>query len=158
MLKRIWPLAAIIIALFYLLSLYLFVIIKTHKNPSVSVCSETLHECTSQHLLLLVGFDTLINRKYCDRSPILVGHHRWHGGGTRGRQRGCKGGMRGARARTSEEDDNTKGYVGRGPVREEDGPGKERGRKRRVVVALFLFCFHLLLFFFQKDFRKDRLR
>ena len=38
---------------------------------SVIVCSETLHESTSQYLLLLVGFDTLIYRKYYDRSPIL---------------------------------------------------------------------------------------
>ena len=75
MLKRIGPLAAINIALSYLLALYLCVTIKTHKNPSVSVCSETLRESTNQHLLLLVGFDTLIYRKYCDRSPILVGHH-----------------------------------------------------------------------------------
>ena len=74
-LKRIGPLAAIIIALFYLLALYLYVTIKTHKNLSVSICSETLRESTSQHLLLLVGFDTLIYRKYCDRSPILVDHH-----------------------------------------------------------------------------------
>jgi hypothetical protein len=29
-----------------------------------------------QHLLLLVGFDTLIYRKYYDTPPILVGHHR----------------------------------------------------------------------------------
>jgi hypothetical protein len=28
-----------------------------------------------QHLLLLVGFDTLIYRKYYDTPPILVGHH-----------------------------------------------------------------------------------
>ena len=73
-LNKIGPLAAIIIAIFYLLALYLFVTIKTHKNPSVSVCSETFHESTSQHLMLLIGFDTLIYRKYCDRSPILAGH------------------------------------------------------------------------------------
>ena len=85
-LKRIGPLAAIIIALFYLLALYLFVTIKTHKNPSVSVCSETLYESTSQHILLLVGFDTLIYRKYCDRSPILVGHQSpYHSGVARDR-------------------------------------------------------------------------
>ena len=40
----------------------------------VSIYSETLWESTSQHLLLLVGFDTLIYRKYYDRPPILVGH------------------------------------------------------------------------------------
>jgi hypothetical protein len=30
---------------------------------------------THQHLLLLVGIDTLIYRKYYDTPPILVGHH-----------------------------------------------------------------------------------
>ena len=78
-LKRIGPLAAIIIALFYLLALYLSVTIKTHKNLSVSIYSETLRESTSQHLLLLVGFDTLIYQKYYDRSPILVGHQEANG-------------------------------------------------------------------------------
>jgi hypothetical protein len=29
-----------------------------------------------QHLLLLVGFDTLIYRKYYDTPPILVGHQK----------------------------------------------------------------------------------
>ena len=74
MLKRIGPFASIIIALFYLLALYLFVTIKPHKNHFVSVCSETLLVSTSQYILLLVGFDTLIYQKYCDRSPTLVGH------------------------------------------------------------------------------------
>ena len=74
-LKRIGTLAVIIIDLFYLLTLYLLVTIKTHKNLSVSVCSETLNEFTSQYLLLLVGFDTLIYQKYYNSSPILVGHH-----------------------------------------------------------------------------------
>ena len=73
-LKRIGPLAAIIIALFYLLALYLSVISKTPKNLFASVYSETLLKTTCQHLLLLVGFDTLIYRKYCDTPPILVGH------------------------------------------------------------------------------------
>ena len=74
-LKRIGPLSAITITLFYLFALYLLISIKTHKNLSVSVCSETLNESTSQYLLLLVGFDTLIYRKYYDISSILVGHH-----------------------------------------------------------------------------------
>src|SRR3954451_24479657 len=39
-----------------------------------SICSETFIETDHQHLLLLVGFDTLIYRKYCDTPPILVGH------------------------------------------------------------------------------------
>jgi hypothetical protein len=34
-----------------------------------------LIKTTCQHLLLLVGFDTLIYRKYYDTPPILVGHH-----------------------------------------------------------------------------------
>jgi hypothetical protein len=33
-----------------------------------------LIKTTHQHLLLLVGFDTLIYRKYYDTPPILVGH------------------------------------------------------------------------------------
>src|SRR3954467_466616 len=74
-LKRIGPLAAIIIAALYLLAFYLFAILNTPENPFASVCSETFIETARQHLLLLVGFDTLIYRKYCDTPPILVGHH-----------------------------------------------------------------------------------
>src|SRR3954453_1253381 len=74
-LKRIGPLAAIIIAVLYLLAFYLFAISITPENPFVSVYSETFIETARQHLLLLVGFDTLIYRKYCDTPPILVGHH-----------------------------------------------------------------------------------
>jgi hypothetical protein len=33
-----------------------------------------LIKTTHQHLLLLVGFDTLIYGKYYDTPPILVGH------------------------------------------------------------------------------------
>jgi hypothetical protein len=44
------------------------------ENPFASIYSETLIKTTSQHLLLLVGFDTLIYRKYYDTPPILVGH------------------------------------------------------------------------------------
>ncbi|KAK1684007.1 hypothetical protein QYE76_044855 [Lolium multiflorum] len=36
--------------------------------------NESFIETTCQHLLLLVGFDTLIYRKYYDTPPILVGH------------------------------------------------------------------------------------
>jgi hypothetical protein len=36
------------------------------------------HKISCQHLLLLVGFDTLIYRKYYDTSPILVGHQAWN--------------------------------------------------------------------------------
>ena len=44
--------------------------------PIILVLAEnTLLKITCHFLLLLVGFDTLIYRKYYDRSPILVGHH-----------------------------------------------------------------------------------
>jgi hypothetical protein len=74
-LKRIGPLAAIIITIFYLLALYLFLLPNTPENPFAGIYSESLIKTTCQHLLLLVGFDTLIYRKYYDTPPILVGHH-----------------------------------------------------------------------------------
>jgi hypothetical protein len=73
--ERIGPLAAIITTVFYLLALYLFALPNTPENPFASIYSETLIKTTSQHLLLLIGFDTLIYRKYYDTPPILVGHH-----------------------------------------------------------------------------------
>jgi hypothetical protein len=42
--------------------------------PASSIYSESLIKTTYQHLLLLVGFDTLIYWKYYDTPPILVGH------------------------------------------------------------------------------------
>jgi hypothetical protein len=74
-LERIGPLAAIIITIFYLLVLYLFALPNTPENPFASIYSEPLIKTTCQHLLLLVGFDALIYRKYYDTPPILVGHH-----------------------------------------------------------------------------------
>jgi hypothetical protein len=71
--ERIGTLAAIIITVFYLLAL-LFALPNTPKNPFASIYSETLIKTTCQHLLLPVGFDTLIYRKYYDTPPILVGH------------------------------------------------------------------------------------
>ena len=73
-LKRIGPLAAIITLVFYLLVLYLPAISKPPEYLSVSIYSESFIETACQHLLLLVGFDTLIYRKYYDTPPILVGH------------------------------------------------------------------------------------
>jgi hypothetical protein len=73
-LKRIGPLIAIIIIVFYLLVLYLLALSNTPKNPFASIYSESLIKTTCQHLLLLVGFDTLIYQKYYDTPPILVGH------------------------------------------------------------------------------------
>ena len=74
-LKRIGPLAAFVAALVYLLALFLPAVSNTTENLSASFYSEFLIKTTCQHLLLLVGFDTLIYRKYCDTPPILVGHH-----------------------------------------------------------------------------------
>ena len=74
MLKRIGPLAAIISLAFYLLVLYSSVTSKLLEYLFVSIYSESFIETVCQHLLLLVGFDTLIYRKYYDTPPILVGH------------------------------------------------------------------------------------
>jgi hypothetical protein len=73
-LERIGPLAAIVITVFYLLVLYLLALPNTPENLFASIYSESLIKTTCQHLLLLVGFDTLIYRKYYDTPPILVGH------------------------------------------------------------------------------------
>jgi hypothetical protein len=73
-LERIGPLAAITVTVFYLLILYLFALPNTPENLFASIYSESLIKTACQHLLLLVGFDTLIYRKYYDRPPILVGH------------------------------------------------------------------------------------
>jgi hypothetical protein len=59
-LERIGPLAAVIINVFYLLALYLFVLPNTPENPFASIYSESLIKITCLHLLLLIGFDTLI--------------------------------------------------------------------------------------------------
>ena len=65
-LERIGPLAAIIITVFYLLALYLSAILNTPENLFASVYSKSLIKIACQYLLLLVGFDTLIYRKYCE--------------------------------------------------------------------------------------------
>jgi hypothetical protein len=72
--ERIGPLDAIVTTIFYLLALYLLVLPNTPENLFASIYSEPLIKTTHQHLLLLVGFDTLIYRKYYDTPPILVGH------------------------------------------------------------------------------------
>jgi hypothetical protein len=73
-LERIGPLASVIVIVFYLLVLYLLALPNTPENPFASIYSESLIKTTCQHLLLLVGFNTLIYRKYYDTPPILVGH------------------------------------------------------------------------------------
>src|SRR3954468_22372624 len=44
----------------------------------------SLSKVTCQHLLLLVGFDTLTYRKHYDRSPRLVVHHETFSGAVDG--------------------------------------------------------------------------
>jgi hypothetical protein len=73
-LERIGPLVAITIIVFYLLVLYLFALPNTPENSFASIYSESLIKTACQYLLLLIGFDTLIYRKYYDTPPILVGH------------------------------------------------------------------------------------
>jgi hypothetical protein len=73
-LERIGPLAEIIITVFYLLILYLSALSKNPKYLFASIYSDSLIKTACQHLLLLVGFDTLIYRKYYDTPPILMGH------------------------------------------------------------------------------------
>jgi hypothetical protein len=72
--ERIGPLTAIVTTVFYLLALYLLVLPITPENLFASSYSESLIKTTYQHILLLVGFDTLIYRKYYDTPPIIVGH------------------------------------------------------------------------------------
>jgi hypothetical protein len=59
-LERIGPLTVIIIIVFYLLILYLLALPNTPENPFASIYSESLIKTTYQHVLLLIGFDTLI--------------------------------------------------------------------------------------------------
>src|SRR5664279_3688523 len=73
-LKRIVPLAALLLCCFYLLVIKFLVTIKPPIKLSCSIYSETLLKSTCQHLLVLVGFDTLSYRQGYDRSPTLVGH------------------------------------------------------------------------------------
>jgi hypothetical protein len=49
-------------------------ITKYPSKPFASIYSESLIKTTCKHLLLLVGFDTLIYQKYYATPPILVGH------------------------------------------------------------------------------------
>ena len=55
-------------------TLFCFLIRKPLKTRLLSICREFLLHTTVQHLLLLVGIDTPIYRKYYDTPPILVGH------------------------------------------------------------------------------------
>jgi hypothetical protein len=72
--EKIRPLAAIVTTVFLFTRTYLFALSNTPENQFASIYSKILIKTTCQHLLLLVGFDTLIYRKYDDTPPILVGH------------------------------------------------------------------------------------
>jgi hypothetical protein len=63
------------LVVFYLLILYLFALPNAPENPFASIYNESLIKTACIHLLILVGFDTLIYRKYYNTPPILVGHH-----------------------------------------------------------------------------------
>ena len=62
----------------FVVFIYLHFIYLHYQNPLkirlLSICREFLIQATRKHLLLLIGFDTLTYRKYCDTPPILVGH------------------------------------------------------------------------------------
>ena len=55
-------------------SLFCCLVRKPLKIRLISIHRDFLLHTTSQHLLLLVGIDTPIYRKYYDTPPILVGH------------------------------------------------------------------------------------
>src|SRR3954463_16164849 len=55
-------------------SLFRFLVRKPLKIRLLSIHRDFLLHTTVQHLLLLVGIDTPIYRKYYDTPPILVGH------------------------------------------------------------------------------------
>jgi hypothetical protein len=82
-LERIGPLVAITIIVFYLLALYLFALPSTPENPFASIYSESLIKTACQHLLLLVGFDTLILSKVLRYTPYTCGSSAFSRGGSR---------------------------------------------------------------------------
>jgi hypothetical protein len=92
--ERIGPLAAIITTVFYLLALYLFALPNTPENTFASIYSETLIKTTCQHLLLLVGFDTVIYQKSYNTPPILVGHQDYFLAPLPGRRKRAEKGVR----------------------------------------------------------------
>src|SRR3954470_9104964 len=55
-------------------SLFCCLVRKPLKICLLSIHKDFLLHTIVQHLLLLVGIDTPIYRKYCDTPPILVGH------------------------------------------------------------------------------------
>src|SRR4051812_31393372 len=61
-------------AVFITCTLFLCFIIKPLKICLLSIDRDFLLHTTSQHLLLLVGIDTPIYRKYYDTPLIFVGH------------------------------------------------------------------------------------
>src|SRR4051812_40904828 len=62
-------------AIFTTCTLFPCFIRKPLKICLLSIYRDFLLHTTSQHLLLLVGFDTTIYQKYYNTPPILVGNH-----------------------------------------------------------------------------------
>ena len=56
-------------------SLFCYPVRKPLKFRLLSIHGDFLLHTVVQHLLVLVGIDTPIYRKYYDTPPILVGHH-----------------------------------------------------------------------------------
>jgi hypothetical protein len=78
--ERIGPLAAIIIIVFYLLVLYLLALPNTPEKPFATIYSESLIKTACQHLLLLVGFNTLISKVLRYTPPYTCGSSRLFSG------------------------------------------------------------------------------
>jgi hypothetical protein len=76
--ERIGPLAAIVTTVFYLL-----ILPNTLENLFASIYSDSLIKTAHQHLLLLVGFDTLIYQKYYSPDEIKISKdNHWELAGT----------------------------------------------------------------------------
>jgi hypothetical protein len=84
-------------------SLFCYFVRKPLKIRLLSIHMDFLLHTTVQHLMLLVGIDTPIYRKYYDIPPILVGHH-----GPRGYEIGQE--IRGHRYNPQHNDPHPKQY------------------------------------------------
>src|SRR5215216_5397615 len=64
----------LLFVVFVTCSLFCCIIRKPLKILLLSIHRDLLLRTIVQHLLLLVGINTPIYRKYCDTPPIIVGH------------------------------------------------------------------------------------
>jgi hypothetical protein len=100
-------------------SLFCCLVRKLLKICLLNIHRDFLLHTTVQHLLLLVGIDTLIYRKYYDTPPILVGHQL------------CSGSHQGQKGR--------QGYRGHGPGLI-GAPSRESGRGQHSCLASHHSC------------------